>query len=75
MCTHAENCRNRKLNNKTGAKGARRYKNTGKFLALITKNGKKHFLGYFSTLREAQKAYNKAAVVLYGEFARLNPVT
>lgn len=44
----------------------------GKFCALIMKDGKQVFLGYFKTAEEAAKVYDEAAKLCFGEFARLN---
>ena len=46
---------------------------TGRWQAHITKEGVKRTIGTFDTEREAADAYNRAAVVAFGEFALLNP--
>lgn len=45
-----------------------------KFGARITIKGKTLFLGCFSTVEEAAKAYNIAALEHFGEFAKLNVI-
>lgn len=73
LCTPSQNQANIKahVRNKTGYKGVRaRY---GKFEAYIWKN-KSIYLGSFNTIKEAANAYNKAAIKLFGEFARLNEI-
>ena len=40
--------------------------------ATIKKDYKTYYLGYYETEIEAAEAYNKMAVELYGEFARIN---
>lgn len=45
---------------------------TGKFLAYITSNYVRTYLGRYDTREEAQLAYNVAADKTFGEFARIN---
>lgn len=45
-----------------------------KWEAKINAGGKRHYLGYFHCEHEAAHAYNKAAIELHGEYARLNPI-
>jgi hypothetical protein len=59
-------------NNSTGYKGVFYDARRGKFAAGITIDGKKHFLGYFDNAVDAAVAYDKAAVIYFGEFAWLN---
>ena len=56
----------------SGYKGVSWYRNRDKWQASIQKNGKKTNLGYFSDKVEAARAYDKAALEMFGEFARLN---
>jgi len=73
-CTHAENTRNTGIrkNNTSGYKGVYWNKKVRKWQAYIQHNGKKVHLGVFLCLIKAAKAYDKAAVKYYGEFAGLN---
>ena len=73
-CTHAENQRNTKIRrqNKTGYKGVILPNGRKKYSASITFSGKTKYLGAYNTPEEAAAAYDKAAVSLYGEFARTN---
>lgn len=63
ICTHAENCQNRKANKK----GSSRYKGVSWFCVIkkwqvkICHNGKSIFLGYYGSEAEAAKAYDKKA--------------
>jgi aspartyl aminopeptidase len=45
-----------------------------KYTAQINIEGRQIYLGSFNTEVEAAEAYNKAAVIYFGEFARLNAV-
>ena len=74
VCTHQENLRNQtkqKRKNKYS-----RYKGVSfgykKWIAYITLDSKTYRLGSFRTEKEAARAYNLAASVIYGDFARLN---
>lgn len=55
-------------------KGVYWYKQTHKWRANINKDRRHLHLGYFDDEREAARAYDKAALELYGEYARLNNV-
>lgn len=56
----------------TGYKGVCMDKRRGKYMAHIHPNGKTKFLGYYDNPIDAAIAYDKAALIYYGEFARLN---
>lgn len=51
-------------------KGVSFHKEAGRFQARIGSRGKHYFLGLFDTPDAAQAAYMKAAVELFGEYAR-----
>jgi hypothetical protein len=72
ICLPAENARNQNLriNNSSGFKGVSWWQN--KWVSSIRLNRKSHYLGRFDSAREAAAAYNGAARVLHGEFAKLN---
>jgi len=66
------NCyRKTKKTTNSGYKGVCLHKQTGKYIAQISKNKKQYHLGLFNTPKEAHKAYRKAAKKLHGEFARV----
>jgi hypothetical protein len=75
ICDHKENIRNSKKNisGKTSKyKGVRKHRNS--YTAQIMYNYKSIYIGSFKTEELAGVAYNKKAVELFGEFARLNEV-
>jgi hypothetical protein len=77
FCTHSQNHANAlKTNgNKTSKyKGVDWHKRDKKWRASIRINYRKIHLGYFTNERDAAIAYNTAARILFGEFARLNDV-
>jgi hypothetical protein len=66
---------NRKLfkNNTSGYKGVVIIKNAKKpYRAQVRVNSKMMYLGFYVTAEEAAKAYDRAAIKYYGDFARLN---
>ena len=74
ICTAIDNSRNSRLrsNNKTGFKGVCYVPKKGKYCAYISDNCKTKNLGYFETAQEAAAAYDKAALLIYGDYARTN---
>jgi hypothetical protein len=59
-------------NTSTGFKGVWRDKKTGKCWAQIYFEGKLIHLGSFATAEDAARAYDRKAIELFGQFARLN---
>lgn len=76
ICTHQENMRNRRIqkNNCSGYRGVSPKRSEGTFTAQIYVMRKKIHLGTFSSPYDAAIAYNDAAKIHYGEFAKLNDV-
>lgn len=74
VCTRSQNIANaqRSSANTSGYKGVYRMK--GPWAARIKCEGRNHFLGYFDTAEAAARAYNEAAVRLFGDFACVNPL-
>lgn len=75
VCLPEENIKNRKLNltNKTGFKGVSFIDRIKKYRADIRAgDGKTIYLGCYGTVLEAATAYDRAAILLHGEFARTN---
>jgi len=75
-CTWAQNLRNSKLkpSNKSGYKGVCFSEKLNRFRATIKVNYKQIHLGVFHTAIEAARAYNAAALIHHGEFAKLNEI-
>lgn len=72
--THAENQQNKGLrsDSTTGYKGVCFDKRSGKYVAYINAEGHRTYLGYFSNKKDGAEAYDKAAKILHGGFAKLN---
>lgn len=70
VCTNEKNILNRNVSikNKSGYTGVHFCKRQKKWVAAITLNSKKKFLGYFKTIKEAHEAWQKKAKELRGEF-------
>ncbi len=75
ICTNSQNQMNRKRNiGVSKYKGVHWSKHSNKWRARITKNGKNAHLGLFGSEKDAARAYNKKATILFGEFALLNDI-
>lgn len=73
ICTHQQNVRNAPRISRSGYRGVQRVTTrTPTWYAHIAVNGKKRYLGSFSTPMYAARAYDKAAKQLHGEFGILN---
>lgn len=72
--THAQNIANTAARSPTGYKGVYMQTRGYRYYAAIRVDKKLLFLGNFVTKEEAAVAFNKAATLHYGEFARLNVV-
>ncbi len=73
--THAQNMANKRLyrNNTSGFKGVMRNTEKGKpWRAVIKIDKRSRRLGNYETPEEAARAYDEAALRLFGEFARPN---
>jgi hypothetical protein len=74
FATPAENQWNsgRRIDNRTGFKGVYWNKRKKQFRAQIKRHGVQRCIGDFTTAIEAARAYDAAARLLFGEFARVN---
>lgn len=73
-CSNSQNCANRGIpkTNSSGFKGVCWNRFAKRWVARIGFQNKKLHLGHFDCPQEAALAYNKKAVELFGEFARVN---
>lgn len=75
-CSNSENLCNRGMTKgRSASKGVFFNKKTNKWIASIMKDYKAKHIGCFDTETEAAMAYDAAAKVVHGEFARLNFAT
>lgn len=76
VCTNAQNHYNMAGVPNTSSKycGVTWHRQCGKWQAYIKKDGKNIYLGLFVREEDAAIAYNEAAKLYHGEFARLNEV-
>lgn len=73
LATHRDNMRNSKAIHKTSAfKGVSWHTSKNRWRAVIKVNGVSRHVGYFGDERAAAAAYDEAAAIEFGEFARLN---
>jgi len=74
--THKENSRNRGITKRStcGYKGVFWEKRANKWRAQLGIDDKKIHLGLFHDIKDAARAYNAAALIHHGEFARLNEI-
>lgn len=68
IVTHAQNMAN--MRRKSGTKGVCRFRD--KFRAYIVKDGRQRHLGVFADMASAAKAYDRAALELFGQHAAIN---
>lgn len=77
VVSHSDNLVNRSgwRNSSSKYKGVTFYKRDGNWQSKICPHGKTIHLGYFANEEEAAIAYNNAAVLHYGDKAKLNEIT
>jgi len=76
ICTRSQNKYNTAApsHNTSGFKGVLWRKNSNKWMARVSVNGKYISLGLYDDILDAARAYNEAALKYHGEFARLNEI-
>lgn len=76
FCSNTQNSMNTTIsrNNNSGYKGVSFRKDVGKWRAYIGVNRESIHLGYFENVYDAARAYNKAALEYFKEFAKLNEI-
>ena len=77
ICTPSQNAGNRRPTRilLSGYRGVWRNKKGNRYIAIIIIHGKRTYLGCFATAEKAAEAYNKAAIMHFGEFATLNVIS
>lgn len=75
-CNRSQNEINKGINknNTSGYKGVYIDKKQKKWISRIFKDNKEYYLGAYSNIKDAAKAYNNAAIKHHGEFAYLNTI-
>ncbi len=75
-CSCSQNLANRgkNKNNTSGFKGVTWSKSSKKWQAQLKLGGKMKYLGVFDVPKDAALAYDRAAVLYFGEFAKTNGV-
>jgi hypothetical protein len=73
-CSHFQNVRNRSIqkDNSSGYKGVSWDKKCKKWRVQIRIDGRKVWLGLFSSIQDASRIYDQAAIRFHGEFANIN---
>ena len=73
ICTNAQNAFNQNVrsNNTIGFKGVNKTR-SGRYRSYINKDYRQINLGVYDTAEEAALAYDEAAILLHGKFARTN---
>lgn len=75
LATPSENAANAhklRRNNTSGFRGVSFYKLTGRWTAKINVNRRLRHLGYFDSAEAAARAYDRAAITHFGQFASCN---
>lgn len=74
LATQTQNLQNAciRSNNTSGYKGVTWHEKSNAWHAVIKNNGKVVSLGYYHDPADAARAYNRAALDFFGEFARIN---
>lgn len=74
QATNSQNLANANLSisNKSGFRGVYKHTKSGKWIAQICISGKNKNLGSFNIPEDAARAYDKAALEIFGEFANPN---
>ena len=73
ICTHSQNmCNSRIRSGSSQYKGVCYERRSGRWVAHIACEGQSYHLGTFDSEIEAARAYDRKAIELFGQFARLN---